>query len=119
MAHPLQPEKVWSCAQFRSRQHGLFFAHRTHYRQQISGVEVENTLGIFVVPSGYVIASECQHVTDTESGGAEQVTLDRYSIPIAASHLHDRFYIHLLEMNSGGKAGHTDLGTGSICQIYG
>ena len=59
------------------------------HRDQLGAVEVEDALGLRLVPGGHVITGQAADVLDPVHRRAHQVRLQREPVAVAAAELHD------------------------------
>jgi hypothetical protein len=86
----------------------------------MGGVQIEDVLGLGMVPEGLMVAGEAQEVFDPQGGGPQHIALQADAVHVPGDHLHHRLHAHLQEEFAGchgAEAHHRGLVVGDVYRV--
>jgi len=97
----------------------MIIAQRARDTKQRHAVEIEDRLGLRMIAGLHAIACQAQHVAHAHGGPAEDVSLDRDAILVAAGDLHDRRVTDARQQRANRNARHMAIRAASVGRIDG
>ena len=110
-------EQARAHAEFASGQKPALVAQDARGLQERHAVQIAHGLRVRMVAHDGAVAGEAEQVAYAQCRRAQDVALDRNSVPVAASDLHHRLAARLQQQRRNAEAGHVAVGAAAIGDV--